>query len=284
MTRMLAAAVIVIVSIGLFASTRLLAQSGGATGGATTHPTRPVDRATAPRKLLVLMMTAAVRHESIETAKDVLKRLGSGSGAFEPTIVEDTSHFDRDKLMAFDAVMFCNTTGELPLSDAQKQNLLDFVAGGRGFVGVHSATDTFYQWPAYGELIGAYFDNHPWGAKDTVTLKVEQPDHPITLPFGPRPFELTEEIYQFKAPYERSKLNVLMRLDTTKTDMTKQGIKRTDGDFPVAWTKPHGGGRVFYTALGHNKSIWNDPRFQAHLLAGIIWAADANPPRPSAPP
>lgn len=247
------------------------AQPTDAAGRAAEPSTRPVDRATAPPKVLVFTMTRGFRHDSIGTATQVLQRLAERSGAFVPTITEDVSHFDRDRLMTYDAVMFCNTTGELPLSDVQKQNLLDFVAGGRGFIGVHSATDTFYQWPAFGELIGAYFDGHPWSAKDMVTIKVEQPEHPITLPFGPRTFELTEEIYQLKAPYDRSKLNVLMSLDTTRTDMTKKGIKRTDGDFAVAWTKPHGKGRVFYTSLGHNKTVWNDPRFQAHLLAGILW-------------
>jgi type 1 glutamine amidotransferase len=237
--------------------------------------TRPAAAAEArPTKLLVLTLTKGFKHDSIPTAVQVLRDLGESTGAFDPTITDDVSHFDPDRLNQFDAVLFCNTTGELPFTDVQKQALLDFVAGGKGFVGVHAATDTFYGWPAFGEMIGAYFDGHPWNSKDTVTIKADRPDHPIARCFAPA-VRLTEEIYQFKAPYDRSKLEVLMSLDTSATDMTKKGIKRTDGDFAVAWTKPYGKGRVFYTSLGHNKEVWRDPRFQAHLLAGITWATGA---------
>ena len=271
MTRMLAAVVVVVVTAVVPIALLGFAQPSPDKRSGATRPAGPA--AAPPRKVLVITMTRGFRHDSIDTAKDVLKRLGETSGAFAPTITDDLSHLDRARLAGFDAVMFCNTSGELPLSDPQKQHMLDFVANGGGLVGVHAATDTFYSWPAYGEMIGGYFDGHPWGASDTVTIKVEQPDHPIARPFGRAPFELKEEIYQFRAPYERSKMNVLMSLDTTRTDMRKEGINRTDGDFPVAWTKPHGDGRVFYTSLGHNEAVWEDRRFQAHLLAGIEWAA-----------
>jgi type 1 glutamine amidotransferase len=126
-------------------------------------------------------------------------------------------------------------------------------------------------------MIGGYFDGHPWHSTDAVTVKVEKPENPIVKPFGDKPFELTEEIYQLKAPYDRSKCEVLLSLDTSKTDMTKNGVKRTDGDFAVSWIKPFGDGRVFYTSLGHNEAVWNDPRYQKHLLAGIAWAAGEGP-------
>jgi uncharacterized protein len=221
--------------------------------------------------VLVFSMTQGFRHQSIPVAKQVLEELGRKSGAFQATVSDELDNFDRARLFQFDAIVFNLTTGEIPLTDQQKQNLLDFVSGGRGFVGVHSATDTFYKWEEFGKLIGAYFDGHPWNANDTVHICVEK-ENKLTEMFPEKCFDLTEEIYQFREPYDRSKLNVLMSLDTGKTDMTRRGIKRTDNDFAIGWTKSHGDGRVFYTALGHNEAVWKDPRFQEHLLSGIRWA------------
>jgi uncharacterized protein len=223
------------------------------------------------RKVLVFSMTKGFRHTSIPVAKEVLKEIGNQSGAYEAVVSDELENFDRERLFEFDCVIFNLTTGEIPLSDQQKQNLLEFVSGGRGFVGTHSATDTFYKWEEFGEMIGGYFDGHPWNANDTVHICCEQ-ENAITQPFGERCLDLTEEIYQFRAPYDRSKLNVIMSLDVENTDMTKPGIKRTDKDFAVAWTKPYGQGRVFYTSLGHNEAVWKDARVQGHLLAGIRWA------------
>ena len=160
------------------------------------------------------------------------------------------------------------TTGELPITDQQKADLQAFVEGGKGFVGIHSATDTFYKWPWYGTMIGGYFDGHPWTQK--VTIKVEDPKNPSTKHLGAS-FEIDDEIYQFKE-WSRSNVHVLMTLDTTSVDMTKKGVKRTDNDFAIAWTRTQGKGRVFYTALGHRPEVWDDARFQQHLVEGIRWA------------
>ena len=124
-----------------------------------------------------------------------------------------------------------------------------------GCIGRHRAADTFNKGPEYGEMIGAYFDGHPGNADSPpVTLKVEDNEHPAGNPIGSFWF-LQEEIYQFRAPYDRKKLHVLLSLDTDATDMTVPGIKRKDGDFAVAWSKYHGKGRVFYTALGHRPDV-----------------------------
>ena len=229
-------------------------------------------------KVLVTTLTKGFRHSSIPLSREILQQMGGPDGTFDVTLDDDSlAHFAPDKLKQFDVVMFCLTTGELPLTDEQKQALVDFVSSGKGFVGVHSATDTFYKWPEFGALIGGYFDGHPWNANDTVTIKVERPDHPVCKPWGHEPFELTEEIYQLKEPYDRAKQDVLMSLDTSRTNMQKKGIKRTDGDFAVAWLKPYGKGRVFYTSLGHNEHVWQDKRFQQHLAAGVAWAAGEGP-------
>jgi uncharacterized protein len=230
----------------------------------------------AHKRALVFNKTEGFKHSSIPTSAEVFKQLDATSEVFEFVVTDDVAHFDKDKLNTYDVVVFCLTTGEIKLSESQKAALLEFITSGKGgFVGIHSATDTFYQWPQFGEMLGGYFDHHPWGAGDTVTIKNEQPKNPITLPWGDQPFELKEEIYQFKEPYDRKKQDVLLSLDTTKTDMTKPNIKRTDKDFAVAWTKTYGKGRVFYTSLGHNEAVWKDPRFQAHLMAGLQWVTHA---------
>jgi hypothetical protein len=224
------------------------------------------------RRVLVFTMTSGFRHDAIPLAGEVWRSLAEKSGRFQVVVSDDPTQFEPQSLFAYDAVVFCLTSGELPLSDAGKKALLEFVGQGRGLVGIHSATDTFYKWPDFGEMMGAYFDGHPWDAGTSVTIRVEQPENPIAAPFGSQPFALTEETYQFREPYDRSKLTVLLSLDTNRTDMSKQGVNRKDNDFALAWIKPYGRGRVFYTALGHNQSVWRDPRFQAHLLAGLTWA------------
>ncbi|MGB7161089.1 MAG: ThuA domain-containing protein [Tepidisphaeraceae bacterium] len=249
-----------------------------------------VDRKPAPdatkkpaKRVLVFNRADGFKHSSIPTSAEVFKQLDAKSEDFEFVVTDDVKHFDKDKLDTFDAVAFCLTTGEYSASDpknpgkpeftdAHKAALLDFVKSGRGgLAGMHSATDTFYKWPEFGDMLGGYFDGHPWNAVDKVTIKNEQPDHAISKPWGTQPFELVEEMYQFKDPYSRAKQDVLMSIDVDKTDMTKKGIKRTDKDFAVAWTKSYGKGRVFYTSLGHNEAVWNDPRYQAHLMAGLKW-------------
>ena len=171
-------------------------------------------------------------------------------------------------LQAFDVVSFY-TTGELPLDDRQKDALIAFVRGGKGFVGIHSATDTFYKWPAYGEMVGGYFDGQPW--HQAVKVRVEDPKHPATshLPDG---FTISDEIYQFRS-WSRDRVHVLLSLDPGSVDLTKEGVQRTDRDFALAWTREEGKGRVFYTALGHEADVWRDPGFRQHLAGGIRWAA-----------
>lgn len=240
------------------------------TGGTPAPTTKPIT-------ILVTSQTQGFHHSSIPLGQDILKQIGVDTGKVVVTIDDALKECTTDGLKPYDLVMFVNTTHELAIAESQKAALMDFVKSGKGFVGVHAATDTFYEWPEYGEMIGGYFDGHPWHATDTVTIKNEKPRNPIVSPFGKEPFQLTEELYQLKAPYDRAKCEVLLSLDTSKTDMTKPGVKRTDGDFAVSWIKDYGKGRVFYTSLGHNENVWRDKRYQAHLLAGIEWAAGKGP-------
>lgn len=180
----------------------------------------------------------------------------------------------------YDAIIFFNS-GEMDLSDAQKADLLRFVAeDGKGFVGIHTAAASLYKWPAYGEMVGGYFDTHPWGMADA-KIRVERPDFPGMKAFADAPL-VRDEHYQFMAPYDRSKVDVLASIDTTSVDVNHPNVHRTDGDFPVAWLRNYGKGRVFYSYLGHADSAWDDARIVNMYLEGIKWALGktAYPVRP----
>ncbi len=225
-----------------------------------------------PRRLLVYSDCKGSVHSSIPYGIVAIQIMGKKTGAFEAVVIDNPIVFKPSSLRLFDAVCFNNTTGELFDDPEWKKNLLDFVRGGKVVVGIHAAADCFYDWPEYGEMMGGYFAGHPWGANDTVTLKVDDPAHPLTAMFGGRPFIITDEIYQFREPYSRDKLRVLLSLDPSKTDMNKKGISRTDGDFAVSWVRNYGRGRVFYCSLGHREDIYWNPVVLRHYLAGIQYA------------
>ena len=222
----------------------------------------------APKRVLYMTHSAGFVHDSIPTSCAVMQDLGARSGAFEVTCSEDLSLISADSLRDFDVLYFF-TSGELELSDQQKADLLAFVRGGKGFGGVHSATDTLYLWPEYGELIGAYFNGHPWYQE--VSVRVEDPDDPTVKALAPA-FRITDEIYQFRE-FSRDRVQVLLSLDTSSVDLAAPGVARDDGDFPLAWRRSYGDGRVFYTALGHPSDTWLDERFQNLLLNAVIWLA-----------
>jgi hypothetical protein len=199
-------------------------------------------------------------------SEQVLKEIAARSD-IDVTATQDCSAVSREGLKSYDAVVLY-TTGELPLSDDQKAALIDFVKSGKGFVGIHSASDTFYNWAEYGEMIGGYFDGHPWHQE--VTIKVEDPRHPATRHLGAY-FKIADEIYQFKN-FSRERVRVLMSLDTGSVDLAKPDVRRADKDFALSWQRDFGRGRVFYTALGHRPEVWRDERFQRHLVEGLRWA------------
>lgn len=218
-------------------------------------------------KLLYLTHSAGFKHDVLPFSEKMLQTLGEQSGVFESVATRDCSLINADYLRNFSALVFY-TTGELPFSEEQKRAFLDFIQSGKAFIGIHSATDTFYKWPDYGKLIGGYFDLHPW--HQPVEIKVEDPAHPAVKHLAPS-FKIQDEIYQFK-DFSKEKVHVLLRLDTNSVDLSKPGVHRTDKYFANAWTNQYGKGRVFYTALGHREDVWQDPRFQEHLINGIRWA------------
>jgi type 1 glutamine amidotransferase/HEAT repeat protein len=145
-----------------------------------------------------------------------------------------------------------------------------YIKTGKGIAGIHAATDCFYKWEEFGAMMGGYFDGHPWN--EQVTLKLDDPEHPVNAAFGGKPFVVADEIYQFKDPYSRDNVRVLLSLDPSGTNMAKNGMKRDDGDYAVSWVREYGRGRLFYCSLGHRHEIfWNTPVLE-HYLAGIQWA------------
>src|SRR5262245_51259765 len=220
----------------------------------------------ANKRVLYLTYSAGFRHDVIPLSMELLPQIGKKNG-FDVVATKDLAFLSAVSLPAYDAVVFY-TTGELPIADADKTNLLSWIKSGKGFIGIHCATDTFYNWPEYGEMIGAYFDGHPWHQE--VKVKVEDQAHPATKGL-PATWTVTDEIYQFRN-WDRSKRHVLLSLDTSSVDLKKEGVKRTDGDFALAWTSNYGKGRVFYSALGHRDDLWQKPEYQQFIAGGIRWA------------
>ncbi len=235
-----------------------------------------------PRRLLVFNLCKGFVHSSIPAVAEAIKGLGERTGAFEAVMSEDPAVFAASSLAQYDAVLFNNTTGTLFTEPEYRDALMNFVRSGHGVVGIHAATDCFYDWAEFGEMMGGYFDGHPWGSGDTETLRIDDPLHPLNVAFKGQGLVVQDEIYQFRAPYSRNNLRVLVTLDTARTDMNKKGINRADGDFAVSWLRAWGQGRVFYCSLGHNDGVLFQPAVLAHYLDGIQYAlgdleADATP-------
>ncbi|RPI24067.1 MAG: ThuA domain-containing protein [Acidobacteria bacterium] len=241
-----------------------------------------------PRKLLVMALNirdgqVTKGHASIPAGNLALRLMGERTGAYQVTFGDDVNVLRREKLAEFDAICFNNTVGVLTEDPELRKSLLEFVAGGKGFVGIHAAGATFVQWPRYdqfpefGEMLGGYENGgHPWKPDETIVLRVQDRSHPVNRAFQTDSFEVSDEVFQFQAPYSREKLRVLLSIDTNRSDMnpTRRFLPErfADRDFAISWIKTQGRGRVFYSSLGHNPHIfWNGPVL-AHFLAGIQFA------------
>ncbi len=234
-------------------------------------PAKPYAAPQKPRKIFVFSRCPGFRHVSIPWGAAALKIIGEKTGAYETVISDEPAMFEADTLKQFDVVVFNNMCGN-PLDNPQHlRNLLAYIEQGGGFAAIHCAGSL--DWPEYVEMIGGMAVNHPWNSFEIATLTVEEPDHPVVRPFLAEKVTLNEEIYQFDGRFSRDKVRVLISLDTSSVDLTRPNIQRTDGDFVLAWVKTYGKGRVFYTALGHNKHMYWDPRMLGHLLAGVQFAA-----------
>ena len=215
-----------------------------------------------PLRVLVFSRTTGFRHASIEDGVALLERLAVDEG-WTLAHTEDASMFADDVLARVDVTVWLSTTGDV-LDDAQQAAFERFIAAGGGYVGVHSASDTEYDWPLYGEVVGAYFARHP--AVQPATIVVEDHDHPATAHLGAT-WARTDEWYDFRTSPSGS-VRVLLRLDESTYEGGGMGA-----DHPIAWSHElEGGGRAFYTGLGHTSESYSEPDFAAHLAGAIRWA------------
>lgn len=245
-------------------------------------PAAPGAPAATSPKMLVFTLCKGYVHGSIPYCAKSFEIMGKKTGVFEAVVSDDPAVFAPDSLKRFAVVCFDNSTGELFTDEALKKSLMDFIKNGGGVVGVHAATDAFNNWAEFGEMMGGFFDGHPWGSNQTVRVKLDEPGHPLCAAFKGSGFSIKDEIYQFKDPYSRAKLRVLLSIDVEQTDMKRDTINRTDGDFAISWIHEFGKGRVFYCSLGHNNEIFWNPLVLQYYLDGIRYAlgevkADATP-------
>lgn len=212
------------------------------------------------QKVLVFCKTAGYYHESIPDGIAAIYRLGKMNN-FEVDATTDSTLFTANILNNYAAVIFLNTTGNV-LSQAGQKAFEEYIKSGGGFVGIHAATDTEYDWSWYEQLVGAYFLNHP--DQQEAVLKKTNVKHLATLHL-PNEWKRKDEWYNFKNL--NNKVTVLMNID----EKSYQGGK--NGNFhPVSWFHQYDGGRAFYTALGHTKESFKEEEFLKHLLGGILYA------------
>ncbi len=215
---------------------------------------------------LIFSKTTGYRHDSIPNGIAAINDLGGANG-FAVDATEDSSLFTDDNLARYQVVIFLCTTGTV-LEDDQKAAFQRYIESGNGYVGIHSATDTEYGWPWYGQLVGAYFRSHP--SIQPASIQIEDVDHASTSSL-PQPWNRTDEWYNFQTN-PRGTVHVLMTMDESSYSGGDMG------DHPIAWCHDvDGGGRSWYTALGHTWESYDEPLFRQHLLGGIMTAAGAVP-------
>lgn len=223
-------------------------------------------------RMLFLTQSAGFQHGSVTRKEGALSpseramtALGVASRLFRVDCSQDAAaDFTKEKLQNYDLVMFY-TTGDLPIAEEDLDYFFNdwLKQEGHGFIGAHSAADTFHNYEPYWDMIGGTFDGHPWGANRTVTVAVHDPDHPICQPWG-GDFDIQDEIYQFKN-WQPEKVRVLMSLDMERTELKKPY------HVPIAWCKEYGEGRAFHMSLGHREEVWTNEKYTDSLLGGIRW-------------
>jgi type 1 glutamine amidotransferase len=240
-----------------------------------------------PRRLLVI--TLQMRNGSpvegpsfaaLPAQNYALELMGRRTGAFEAVISNDMELLRPGRINQFDAICFCNSLGVLFDDPELRQSLLDFVAGGKGLVGIHDGLATFVQWPQYdqwpefGRMLGGTENGgHPWDGE--MVIRVEDRTSPLTAMFGESVITVRDQAFQLQEPSLRDRLHVLLSIDADRMPAPRRPFfptRREDRDFPMSWIKPHGQGRVFFSAFGHSDFIFWNPQMLAHLLAGIQYA------------
>lgn len=226
-----------------------------------------------PIRLLMVTQSQGFMHGSVKRkegrlspAEIAVKQLGQTSRVFTADCTQDcAADFTKENLKNYDVVVFY-TTGDLPIATSDMDYFLKtwLTQKGHGFMGFHSATDTFKNSKPYWDMIGGTFNGHPWGSGNTVTISVHEPDHPTMHPFGSE-FRIRDEIYQYKN-WQPKKVRVLMSLNMARCKPKRPYM------VPVAWCKSWGqGGRIYVNNLGHNPQTWTDKRFMKSVENGVKW-------------
>jgi uncharacterized protein len=228
------------------------------------------------------------QHDSISHAIATIERLGWESGVYDTFIRTDSQLITRRpvafpanlgiaagesplarNLNYFDAIFFFGVR-EIDLTADQRSDLLAFVKDdGKGFVAAHSAITSFFSWPEFGAMIGGRFDEHPWNIVEARVI-VDDRSFPA-MRHLPSSFVIQDEHYQIK-DFARGQMRILARLDPASLDLRKPLVHRTDGDFPIAWAKEFGKGRVFYSTLGHDAETWDNPMVPTMYFEAMRWA------------
>lgn len=257
----------------------IIALAGAVPAGAAAPKPAPEEEGF---DVLVFSRTTGFRHVSIPFGIEAIREIGAENG-FRVEATEDPAQFTLGNLRRFEAVVWLSTTGTV-LDDAQKRAFMKFVRRGGGYVGIHSAADTEYDWPFYGRLVGAYFLSHP--LQQTATIVNEAPDHPAAAHIEGS-FTTFDEFYSFRTN-PRPNVRVLLSIDESSyspdpnTTNLPGGTPTSGimGDHPMSWCHDNNpgrrgkpGGRTFYTALGHENYLYELDWYRDHLLGGILTAA-----------
>lgn len=252
-------------------------------------PSKAVVEPKSPRRLLVTSLTMrdgkphpGSNPSAIPVLQYALVEMGKKTGAYEAVVNNDILMLRPEKLSEFDGICFANSVGVLFDDEDLRESLLSYLADGHGFVGVHDAIATFVQYPkydqfpAFGEMLGGTENGgHPWN-QELMTIKVDDPDSPLTAMFKGGEFQINDQAFQLQEPSFRDRLHVLTSINVEKTPLPRNRrileVRQDDMDFPVSWIKPYDEGRVFYCGLGHSSHVFQDPIVLEHLLAGIQYA------------
>ena len=242
-----------------------------------------------PRRILVTSLTMrdgkpwrSSSAEAIPIMRYAIDQLGKRTGAFESVLSNDIAMFRPEALREFDAVCFANTVGVLFEDHELRRSLLDFVAQGKGLIGIHDAIATFVQypkydqWPEFGQLLGGTENGgHPWDG-EVMTLKSDDPHSPLTAMFRGVEFRIADQAFQLQEPAFRDRLRILLSIDVAQTPLSPNRrllpARKAEMDFPVSWVHAYGKGRVFYCGLGHGSEVFWNATVLHHILAGIQYA------------
>ncbi|HUT36302.1 MAG TPA: ThuA domain-containing protein [Planctomycetota bacterium] len=248
------------------------------------------EAAAAGKKVLIFGNTMGFRHgDAIKEGSPILQKIAEGLG-YEAVVSEDPATLDPDTIKQWDLLIFNNTTGDplaekkLVKEDVDKQGkkrpvyqtiphperrkaLIERVKEGAGWIGIHSAADSLYDFPEFNQMVNGWFSGHPWSGKVKVTI--EEPDHPLMKPFGKGPWEVSDEIYQFRN-YDRTRARILMSIYRPSVEVSRGN--RKDRDYATCWISLFGKGRVMYQAHGHGGNAFKMPEYQEHMKLAMQWA------------